>query len=320
MPPPPVAKPFLRASHSTLPRLPPHWHGPTLRSYNPKSLELYAQRYYWYVASLPYVVLNRRTAVTRPIARRIMRACQAGSNPTDLAEELLELKSEWFDLLRAQVLGMHRWAHDRSQKGQQLTLEQLFMGKYTDVTPKSVALCAPGEALIRHFFLAPHLHLGLPLPPCPRHGWASVDQGKLHANGCCPARRVYAPTVDEWLVGTHIICDLCCNEKRAAEDTLAELEDEEDAEGEELDAARRAVAQATYSYRCAHAALPTLCPRPPLPSHSYVPLIPPCLASLHTGMAPPSGRTTRSRLSCTHSGTTGMSPRCRTSYSTGAPR
>ena len=72
------------------------------RSYNPKSIELYAQRYYWYIASLPYVVLNKRTAVTRVLARRIMRACAAGSNPTDMAEELLELKSEWFDLLRAQ--------------------------------------------------------------------------------------------------------------------------------------------------------------------------------------------------------------------------
>ena len=35
-----------------------------VRSYNPKSLELYAQRYYWYVAALPYVVLNRRTATS----------------------------------------------------------------------------------------------------------------------------------------------------------------------------------------------------------------------------------------------------------------
>jgi hypothetical protein len=25
---------------------------------------------------------------------------------------------------------------------------------------------------------APHLHMGLPLPPCPKHGWASYDQGK----------------------------------------------------------------------------------------------------------------------------------------------
>jgi len=33
------------------------------RSYNPRSLELYAQRYYWYVASLPFIVLNSRTAI-----------------------------------------------------------------------------------------------------------------------------------------------------------------------------------------------------------------------------------------------------------------
>lgn len=54
--------------------------------------------------SLPFVVLNKRTAVTRPLARRIERACSGKSNPTDLADELLEYKSEWFDALRAQVL------------------------------------------------------------------------------------------------------------------------------------------------------------------------------------------------------------------------
>lgn len=47
-----------------------------------------------------------------------------------------------------------------------------------------------------HIF-APQLHIGLPLPPCPRHGWVSVEQGKLRTRGCCTARRVYAPVVDE---------------------------------------------------------------------------------------------------------------------------
>ena len=55
------------------------------------------------MAGMKVIVLNRRTAVTRELARRIMRACHANSNPTDLAEELLESKSECFDLLRAQV-------------------------------------------------------------------------------------------------------------------------------------------------------------------------------------------------------------------------
>ena len=73
------------------------------RSYNPKSIEFYAERYSWWVESLEYVVLNKRTAVTRPLARRIMRSCTKGSNPTDLAEELLELKAETFDSLQAQV-------------------------------------------------------------------------------------------------------------------------------------------------------------------------------------------------------------------------
>ena len=120
------------------------------RSYNPDSLFLYAQRYYWYVASLPYVILNRRTAVTRELAREVMIP---GSNPTDLAKRLLEFKSEWFDLLRAQVLGMHLWAKQR-RIGQQLTMDQFRMSKFEAPTHESVAMCAPGHALLRHLFLA----------------------------------------------------------------------------------------------------------------------------------------------------------------------
>ena len=119
------------------------------RSYNSRSLELYAQRYYWYVASLPYLVLNSRTAISRVLARRVM---QPGSNPTKLAKELLESKTEWFDSLRATVLGMHLWAKGR-QAGAQLTLEQCFIAPYIEPTAKSVGLCAPGHALIRHLFL-----------------------------------------------------------------------------------------------------------------------------------------------------------------------
>lgn len=36
----------------------------TYRSYNPRSLELYAQRYYWYVRALPWVVLTFRLCLT----------------------------------------------------------------------------------------------------------------------------------------------------------------------------------------------------------------------------------------------------------------
>ena len=40
------------------------------RSYNPASIKLYAERYAWWVESLEYVVLNKRTAVTRPREHR----------------------------------------------------------------------------------------------------------------------------------------------------------------------------------------------------------------------------------------------------------
>jgi hypothetical protein len=96
---------------------------------------------------------------------------------------------------------------------------------------------------------APHLHLGLPLPPCPRHGWDAVDRGKLHSKGfSCGARRVYADPTDEWLVGTKIICDLCKAEKREKQSALDELEEEE-ADAEEIEKARAEVKAATYSYR-----------------------------------------------------------------------
>ena len=35
---------------------------------------------------------------------------------------------------------------------------------------------------------APHLYLGLPKPPCPKCGWASVDKGAVVTNGWCGAK------------------------------------------------------------------------------------------------------------------------------------
>ena len=55
-----------------------------------------------WVESRPYIILNKRTAIKRSLARRIMRACAKNSNPSDLAEELLELKSEYLTSLQAQ--------------------------------------------------------------------------------------------------------------------------------------------------------------------------------------------------------------------------
>ena len=98
--------------------------------------------------------------------------------------------------------------------------------------------------------VVPHLHMGLPLPPCPKHGWPSVDQGKLRTRGWCPARRCCEPTVDSWIAGVCITCDLCEDEKRKAQERLAKLEEDGDLEGtEELAEARAEVAAATYSYR-----------------------------------------------------------------------
>ena len=71
---------------------------------------------------------------------------------------------------------------------------------------------------------APQLHMGLPLTPCPRHGWAAVDGNKVRTKGMCAARRVYAESVDEWLVGTKQMCSLCKGEREERKAELAELQ------------------------------------------------------------------------------------------------
>jgi len=88
------------------------------------------------------------------VAARLARA-GVRSNPRALAEEFLEDKAEALTALQAQVYGMHAWANHRSA-GQQLTMKQMAMGDVDFVTAESVALCSPGEALIRHFFLSVH--------------------------------------------------------------------------------------------------------------------------------------------------------------------
>lgn len=49
------------------------------------------------------MILNKRTAIKRSLARRIVRGCAKNSNPNDLAEEMLELKSEYISSLQAQA-------------------------------------------------------------------------------------------------------------------------------------------------------------------------------------------------------------------------
>jgi hypothetical protein len=120
-----------------------------------------------------------------------------------------------------------------------------------EVEPPNVLRSCCDPALVglgKVHICAPHLHLGLPLPPCPRHGWEAVDRGKLHSKFSCGARRVYGDTTDEWLVGTKITCDLCKAEKCEKQSELDELEEAE-ADAEEIERARAEVKAATYSYR-----------------------------------------------------------------------
>ena len=95
---------------------------------------------------------------------------------------------------------------------------------------------------------APHKYLGLPLPPCPKCGWKSVDGQHVSTRGYCAARRVYSEGIDEWLVGHKCVCARCKKEHDRAAGELAELEDD-DAPAEEIAEAKAAVAAAQYCYR-----------------------------------------------------------------------
>ena len=74
------------------------------------------------------------------------------TNPRALAEEFLEDKYEALTSLQAAVYGMHVWAQ-RRKPGQQ-TIDRMMMDEVDLVTGESVGICAPGHAMIRHFFLA----------------------------------------------------------------------------------------------------------------------------------------------------------------------
>ena len=64
--------------------------------------------------------------------------------------------------------------------------------------------------LVPCYVNAPHKSLGLPLPPCPKCGWKSVDDRMVTTNGVASgARRIFGSTTDAWLIGQSMICKLC---------------------------------------------------------------------------------------------------------------
>jgi hypothetical protein len=50
------------------------------------------------------------------------------------------------------------------------------------------------------------------------------------SRGLCPARRVYAPEVDEWLGGFSLRCGFCYDKQQSLKSRLAELDEDDDAE------------------------------------------------------------------------------------------
>jgi hypothetical protein len=105
--------------------------------------------------------------------------------------------------------------------------------KVTRMVPPKVLpnACQPEHIGLGAFHMhAPHLEMGLPLPPCPRCGWKSVDKQKVISRGLCPARRVYAPEVDEWLGGFSLCCGFCYEKQQLLKSRLDELDEDDDAE------------------------------------------------------------------------------------------
>ena len=98
---------------------------------------------------------------------------------------------------------------------------------------------------------APHKYLGFELPPCPVHGWPSVEQGKVKTHGTCEARRVYALEIDEWVAGQCMLCQICEGEKRQLQSELDDL-NEDGVDAEAIDAAEAAVKAKKYHYRSYH--------------------------------------------------------------------
>ena len=116
--------------------------------------------------------------------------------------------------------------------------------KVTRVVPPQLLpnACQPEHIGLGIFHMhAPQLEMGLPLPPCPRCGWKSVDKQRVSLNGLCPARRVYAAEVDEWLGGYSLCCGICHDKKEELKSKLEHLDEDEDAEEYEAARARGAV-------------------------------------------------------------------------------
>ena len=124
--------------------------------------------------------------------------------------------------------------------------------KVTRIVPPKVlpSGCNPELVGVGAFNMhAPHLEMGLPLPPCPRCGWKSVDSRRVSTNGVCPARRVYASETDEWVGGLHMQCGICRAQKQKLKDTRDEIVDDDESTEEEREEAEAAVKAMTYCYR-----------------------------------------------------------------------
>ena len=101
---------------------------------------------------------------------------------------------------------------------------------------------------------APHLFLGYAKPPCPTCGWKSVDNDTIKTKGVCPARRVYAAEIDEYVSGLKMLCTVCKQGSDRLKTEWQELRDYyEDVEqvetASDVKEAEAAWKAKTYTYR-----------------------------------------------------------------------
>ena len=132
-----------------------------------------------------------------------------------------------------------------------LTLTPTRSRSYFDPPDVSKSGCNPAYIGVGRVHVhAPHLFLGFAKPPCPTCGWKSVDQDTIKTKGVCPARRVYAAEMDEWVAGQLMLCTVCKQGSDRLKGEWEELrESYQDDKASEVTEAKAAWKARTYTYR-----------------------------------------------------------------------
>eukprot|EP00611_Tribonema_gayanum_P023838 TRINITY_DN509_c0_g1_i2.p1 TRINITY_DN509_c0_g1~~TRINITY_DN509_c0_g1_i2.p1 ORF type:complete len:1113 (+),score=278.26 TRINITY_DN509_c0_g1_i2:813-4151(+) len=129
-------------------------HSYCFMSYDPAVTRAYFARYPWGAMVMPAVICSSRTAITHELAHIIQRACVSGSNPTEIANKLAELKAQAFDRARLAYYSFQLWRRGRSQQTIEDTLQRAAgSGGPAQLTEEEYGLMSPSHALVRKWFM-----------------------------------------------------------------------------------------------------------------------------------------------------------------------